>query len=59
MERIKQIGRPKLQINEEELRKELNKYINEGQTATKTFNNLKIGKTSFYNLLKERGIKKC
>ena len=55
----KQVGRPKLQINEEELKKELNKYINEGQTATKTFNNLKIGKTSFYNILKERGIKKC
>lgn len=59
MEKIKQIGRPKLQINEEELQKQLRKYINKEQSGVETYKALKIGKTSFYAILKERGIKKC
>ena len=51
------VGRPKLKINETELQRELKKYMNKEQTAVETYNSLKIGKTSFYAILKERGIK--
>lgn len=54
----KQVGRPKLKINETDFQKEIKKYLNDKQTAIKTYQNLKIGKTSFYNILKKRGIKK-
>lgn len=57
MEQIKKIGRPKLIINETKLQEELKKYINGEQTAVKTYTTLKIGKTSFYAMLKKRGIK--
>ena len=58
MEKVKnRVGRPKLIINETELQEELKKYINGEQTAVKTYTTLKIGKTSFYAILKKRGIK--
>ena len=53
------VGRPKLNINEKELQDQLNKYINKKQSGVETYTALKIGKTSFYAILKERGIKKC
>lgn len=52
------VGRPKLNINEKELQDQLNKYINKKQSGVETYTALKIGKTSFYAILKERGIKK-
>lgn len=52
------VGRPKININEKELQEELKKYINRKQTATTTFQNLRIGKTSFYQILKDRKIKR-
>lgn len=58
MEKVRnKVGRPRLVINEMELQKELKKYINKEQTAVKTYSNLRIGKTSFYEILKKRGIK--
>lgn len=58
MEKVRnKVGRPRLVINEMELQKELKKYINKEQTAVKTYTTLKIGKTSFYAILKKRGIK--
>lgn len=60
MEKVKnKVGRPKLIINERELQEELKKYINGEQTGVATYSTLKIGKTSFYQILKERGIKRC
>lgn len=52
------VGRPKLNIDEKKLQEELKKYISGKQTATTTFQNLKIGKTSFYQILKDRKIKR-
>ena len=54
----KQVGRPKLKINEADFQKEVKKYLNNKQTAIETYQNLKMGKTSFYNILKKKGIKK-
>ena len=52
MEKVKnKVGRPRLVINETELQKELEKYINKEQTAVKTYSNLRIGKTSFYEII--------
>ena len=48
----KQVGRPKLKINEVDFQKEIKKYLNDEQTAIETYQNLKIGKTSFYSILK-------
>ena len=53
------VGRPKLKINEKKLQEQLKKYIDNEQTGVETYTALKIGKTSFYAILKERGIKKC
>ena len=52
------VGRPKLKLNETEIQKELKKYIKGEQTAVATYTELRIGKTSFYTILKKRGIKK-
>lgn len=53
MERIKnKVGRPKLKIDKELLQEELQKYFNKEQTGVQTYTNLKIGKTSFYKILK-------
>lgn len=53
------VGRPKLKFDETELQKELEKYIKGEQTAVATYTALRIGKTSFYTILKKRRIKKC
>lgn len=58
MKTKKQVGRPKLNINETDFQEEIKKYLNNKQTAIKTYQNLKIGKTSFYTILKRRGIRK-
>lgn len=55
----KKVGRPKLVINETKLQEELKKYLNGEQSGVETYSTLKIGKTSFYAILKERGIKRC
>lgn len=52
------IGRPKLKLDEAELQKELKKYLEGKQSAVTTYSILKIGKTSFYKILKDRNIKK-
>lgn len=54
----KQVGRPKLKINEVDFQKEIKKYLNDEQTAIETYQNLKIGKTSFYSILRKKGIRK-
>lgn len=60
MEKVKnKVGRPKLIINESKLEEELKKYLNGEQSGVDTYSTLKIGKTSFYAILKKRGIKKC
>lgn len=60
MEKVKnKVGRPRLIINETKLQEELKKYINGEQSGVETYSTLKIGKTSFYQILKERGIKRC
>lgn len=59
MEIIKnKVGRPKLYFDETELQKELEKYLEGKQSAVATYSALKIGKTSFYKILKDRNIKK-
>ena len=56
MEKLK-VGRKKLNIDKDLLKKEIEKYLN-GQTAVKTYQNLRIGKTSFYRILTKMGVKK-
>ena len=56
--KTKKVGRPKLNINETDFQEEIKKYLNNKQTAIKTYQNLKIGKTSFYSILRKRGIRK-
>lgn len=52
------IGRPKLNINEKKLKSEIKKYLNGEQKAVTTYQNLKIGKTSFYRILKNLEVSK-
>ena len=53
MEKVKnKVGRPKLVINETKLQEELKKYLNGEQSGVETYSTLKIGKTSFYAILK-------
>ena len=52
------IGRPKLNINEKLLKSEIEKYLKGEQTAVTTYQNLKIGKTSFYRILERLEIKR-
>ena len=52
------IGRPKLNINEKLLKSEIEKYLKGEQTAVTTYQNLKIGKTSFYRILDRLEIKR-
>lgn len=56
MEKSK-VGRKKLNIDHKLLKSEIEKYLN-GQSGVKTYQNLKIGKTSFYKILTEMGVKK-
>lgn len=58
MKVVKKVGRPKLNIDKDLLEEELKKYINNEQSAVKTYNTLKIGKTSFYRLLQKMEVKK-
>ncbi len=54
MEKVyKKVGRPKLKVNDKILQQELQKYFNKEQSGVKTYENLKIGKTSFYKIVKE------
>lgn len=53
------VGRPKLVIDEMKLKEELKKYLNGEQSGVETYSTLRIGKTSFYAILKKRGIKRC
>lgn len=46
------IGRPKLNIDYNTLKSEIDKYISKEQTGVDTYTNLGIGKTSFYAILK-------
>ena len=52
MKKSKKAGRPKLNINKQFLKSEIDKYLNR-QKAITTYRNLKIGKTSFYRILQE------
>lgn len=52
------IGRPKLNIDEQLLKSEIEKYLNGEQKAVNTYRNLKIGKTSFYRILGRLEIKR-
>lgn len=47
------IGRPKLNIDKQLLKSEIQKYLNGEQKAVTTYRNLKIGKTSFYRILEK------
>lgn len=53
MEKLKKVGRPKLNIDKVTLSVEIQKYLNGEQKAITTYRNLKIGKTSFYRILQE------
>ena len=53
MEKLKKVGRPKLNIDKVTLSVETQKYLNGEQKAITTYRNLKIGKTSFYRILQE------
>ena len=53
MEKLKKVGRPKLNIDKVTLSAEIQKYLNGEQKAITTYRNLKIGKASFYRILQE------
>lgn len=57
MEKLKKAGRPRLNIDKQFLKSEIDKYLN-GQKAIDTYRNLKIGKTSFYRILQEMEVHK-
>lgn len=59
MNTYKKVGRPKLNIDKKLLEEQLQKYINNEQSAIKTYNALGIGKTSFYRILHKLEVKKC
>lgn len=50
-------GRPKLNIDKTFLAEEIQKYLNKEQTGVQTYNNLGIGKTSFYAILRKMEVK--
>ena len=53
MEKLKnKVGRPKLNLDQEKLKKEIYKYQTHKQSGVTTYHNLGIGKTSFYAILK-------
>lgn len=55
--RNKKVGRPPLKIDSKKLQEELKKYINQEQSGVATYTNLGIGKTSFYDMIKKKGVK--
>lgn len=57
MENLK-VGRPKLNIDKQLLKSEIEKYLNGEQKAVTTYRNLKIGKTSFYRILEKLEVKR-
>ena len=56
--KILKVGRPKLNIDEQLLKSEIEKYLKGEQNAVTTYQNLKIGKTSFYRILDRLEIKR-
>ena len=52
------VGRPKLNIDRNRLKLEVQKYLNKEQDGITTYKNLGIGKTSFYKILKQMEVKK-
>ena len=56
--KILKVGRPKLTIDEQLLKSEIEKYLKGEQKAVTTYQNLKIGKTSFYRILDRLEIKR-
>lgn len=50
-------GRPRLDIDKTLLAEEIQKYLNKEQTGVQTYNNLGIGKTSFYAILRKMEVK--
>lgn len=58
MEKLKQVGRPRLNINKNLLLSEIEKYKNGEQKAITTYRNLNIGKTSFYRILSSMEVKR-
>ena len=54
----KKMGRPKLNIDNNTLQREIQKYLNKTQSGTVTYKNLGIGKTSFYKILKQLEVKR-
>lgn len=56
--KILKVGRPKLNIDEQLLKSEIEKYLKGEQKAVTTYQNLKIGKTSFYRILDRLEIKR-
>lgn len=55
---ILKVGRPKLNIDKQLLKSEIEKYLKGEQKAFTTYQNLKIGKTSFYRILDRLEIKR-
>lgn len=58
MEKLKQVGRPRLNIDKTTLLLEIQKYLNGEQSGVQTYQNLKIGKTSFYRILNQMKVKR-
>ncbi len=48
------VGRPSIysRLDKNLLKSEIDKYLNKEQNGVTTYTNLKIGKTSFYSILK-------
>lgn len=55
---MNKVGRPKLKIEPNLLKDELSKYKSHKQTGVQTYKNLGVGKTSFYKILKQLGVKR-
>lgn len=50
--KLKSAGRPKLQIDNNTIKTEIDKYLR-GQKAIETYKNMGISKSSFYRLLNQ------
>lgn len=55
--KIKNVGRPKLYIDNVKMKVEIEKYLN-GQKAITTYKNMGISKSSFYRLLEQLEVKR-
>ncbi len=58
MEKLRSVGRPRLNIDKTTLLLEIKKYLNGEQSGVQTYRNLKIGKTSFYRILQKMGVQR-